>query len=684
MRIKSIRTTMLLITIPTIVIAMAVLSLFGYYNSRKTIQESIGNEMELCLSGAVENIEKSLSNNRKVVETLAKAVENTKLRLEKADYGSLLTSFIGTNAETFGGGIWFEPYAFEKNTQYFSPYCMRENGQVVYVDNYSLGDGVYYTDQDWYTNVTNTSASAVWSAPYFDDYVKISMVTASAPFYDKTGKLMGVATTDIDLTQLQKMVTSLPVHDVGRAFLIDAAGTYIADEDSEKLLAANILQDNNASMAALGKTILSQKNGSGSYTVDGQKQLAWFSEVPESGWFIVTTIPEQALMSGVNALGRNLLILCLVFALLASLILINFVKISIIRPLKRLAAATSKIAGGDLDVTVDVHSKNEIGVVSGSLEQVVTRLKQYISYIDEVSSVLDQIAAGNLAFQLRHDYDGEFCRLKDALLHIQDTLTATLRQIVDTSQAVSASSGEISNAAQTLSAGSVTQSASTEQISGSITEMSLLIRDNSQKLENAAGRSSEAISQISASSEKMYEMTEAMSQINEYSMQIQKIVKTVEDIAFQTNILALNAAVEAARAGVAGKGFAVVADEVRNLANKSGDAAKNTTELIENTRRAVENGAQIAVDAADSMDTVVGTVKGTAQIIQEISGKSEQQLTAIQSIDREIRSVAEIVRTNAAMSQESAAKSEELFSQSRELEVAAAKFKLANTPAFHK
>ena len=67
---------------------------------------------------------------------------------------------------------------------------MRQNGTVQYVDNYSLGDGVYYTDQDWYTSVINTNQSAVWSAPYYDSFAKISMVTASAPIY-QDGKLMG-------------------------------------------------------------------------------------------------------------------------------------------------------------------------------------------------------------------------------------------------------------------------------------------------------------------------------------------------------------------------------------------------------------------------------------------------------------------------------------------------------------
>lgn len=676
MKLRSIRTTTLLVTVPTIIIAMIVLSLFGYNYSRRTIQDSVNNEMELCLSGAVENIEKSLSNNRKVVETMAKAVETTSGRLEEADYGAILTSFIGTNDETFGGGIWFEPYAFAPDRQYFSPYCMRENGSVVYVDNYSLGDGVYYTDQDWYTNVTNTKENAVWSAPYYDDYVKISMVTASTPFYNSSGKLMGVATTDIDLTELQKMVTSLKVHDAGRAFLIDDSGTYIADEDSAKLLSANILSDSNPSLAALGKTILTQRNGTGSYQQDGETYLAWFSEVPESGWFIATVISENALMSGVHALGQELTIACIVFAVLAILILVSFVRVTITRPMKRLSDATRRIADGDLDVTVDVRAHNEIGVVSNSLNQLVQRLKKYIDYIDEVSGVLDQIADGNLDFRLNHEYTGEFSRLKEALLHIQSTLTETLHNIITTSERVSSGSERLSAAAQSLSQGSINQAESTDEISRNMEEITRLLDNNTQNLNEANGCSGEAIEELHASCRQMQEMTQAMGEISEFSDKIQRIIKTVEDIAFQTNILALNAAVEAARAGSAGKGFAVVADEVRHLANKSQEAAQNTTALIEGSMRAVSHGAEISDEAAKAMDAVVASVNETARLIRDITEKSGTQLQAMQSISTAVKSVTEVVHTNSAISQESAAGSEELFSQSKQLAADASKFRL--------
>ena len=279
-RFRSIQTSLLFVIVPAVIISMAVLSLMGYLSSKAIIQTSAGNEMSQCLSVAMGSIEMSLSNNRMVAETMARGVEAVQRQAVKGEqtasdwdaaaYQEILTSFVGSNPETFGGGIWFEPYQYRPEQRYFSPYCMRQNGAVTYVDNYSLGEGVYYTDQDWYTNAANTTQKSVWSAPYYDEFAQISMVTSSAPIYDETGRFLGVATADIDLTQMQQMVLSLDVVANGRAFLIDDTGVYIADEDSEKLLSANILEDDNPSFAALGRQILSQQEGSGSYTADGQ------------------------------------------------------------------------------------------------------------------------------------------------------------------------------------------------------------------------------------------------------------------------------------------------------------------------------------------------------------------------------------------------------------------------------
>ena len=684
MKYHSIRTSMMATLIPMILVAMAALSFFGYQAARNAIESAAQNEMDLCLALATESIQKSLVQNRLVAESVARGVEAVRNHLntapagtgaeaavpqedqEAAIYQELLTSVVGSNDETFGGGIWFEPYAYRAGQQYFSPYCMREDGAVVYVDNYSLGEGVFYTDQDWYIDARDITQDVVWSAPYYDEYAQISMVTASAPFYEN-GQLLGVATADIDLTQMQQMVLSLQVRQGGRAFLIDGSGTYIADEDSAKLLAANILQDENPSMAALGQQILQQGEGTGSYTVNGETYLAWFTQIPESGWYVVTTISERELMAETDTLAQVLLVLCAVFASAFLLAMFIYLQFYVIRPLGRLANATRALAGGDLSVSIQVRSHSEIGVVADSLEKLVARLRHYIDYIGEVSGVLQSIAKGNFNFTLQQDYTGEFAEMKEGIQQVQVTLSDMLLSVLQAAERVEAGASQIATGTQTQAQGASDQASSVQELAASLSEISTEVDATAHSMEEAQQKMASVMEEANAGDQKMGHMLEAMDEITKASQEIGAIIKSIEDIAFQTNILALNAAVEAARAGAAGKGFAVVADEVRALAGKSAEAAQSTGALIGQCMDAVLHGNQVADETAASLSAIRASVDVVARHTTEISDMAGEQRQMVEDIQAEIQSVSQVIHTSAASAQESAATSRSLQQRAEQL-----------------
>lgn len=695
---RSVRTSLLWMVVPAVFLSMSILSLMGYLSAKSVLRTTAEDEMSQCLAVASESIENSLSNNRMVAETMARSVEAihnqavitltgtanpgdiqgtaTDAAWEAAAYEDILTGFISSNDETFGGGIWFEPYAYRSNQQYYSPYCMRENGQPIYVDNYSLGEGVYYTDQDWYTNVTNTSQSSVWSAPYYDAFAQISMVTSSAPIYDASGRFIGVATADIDLTQMQQSIVSLDVIAGGRAFLVDESGVYIADEDSEKLLSANILSDENSSLAQLGTQILSQKEGTGSYTENGETYLAWFRQIPESGWHIVTVASEEAMMSSARTLGLTLTVLCIVFSLVLFLILFFFLQKSVVHPINRLVTVAQQIAGGDLSVSIDTHAGHEFGVVNTALHEMVSRLGMYVDYISEVTQALQEMSKGNFTFRLRYEYTGEFAALKAGLLSTRDHLSDTMATISSAAEQVDAGSNQVSIGAQSQAQGATEQTSSIQELASMMSDIERDVDTNTQNTNEANSQLSRVIQEVETGDRKMEEMLAAMDEITSTSQEIGQIVKSIEDIAFQTNILALNAAVEAARAGTAGKGFAVVADEVRSLASKTSEASSETALLISKSLSAVQNGKKIVDETAESFRLVTEGISQVATRTQGIAEHSARQKASIRQVTEGVNEIADVVQNNAATAEESAAASEELSSQAHLLKELVSKFQL--------
>ena len=129
-KIHSIQFSLLLVILPIIAVSLIILSILGYLNSKRIIQSSAEKEMTQSLTIASEYIEKSLSNNSMVAEALARGVESIYQKIDTPEeiaqasqseqiYEMLLTSFVEGNAETFGGGIWFEPYAYRPDIPYF-------------------------------------------------------------------------------------------------------------------------------------------------------------------------------------------------------------------------------------------------------------------------------------------------------------------------------------------------------------------------------------------------------------------------------------------------------------------------------------------------------------------------------------------------------------------------------------
>lgn len=679
-KVRTIQSEILWKILLFIAISLMLLSTFGYFSARRIIKHDIRKEREQSLSAAVEIITASLAENRKVAEGLATAVQSSKEVLGPENYQKLLPALVGTNAETFGAGIWFEPFAYDKDQKYYSPYTMRENGSITFVDNYSLGEGVYYTDQDWYKNVMGTDKT-VWSAPYYDDFAKISMVTASTPYFDDNKKFMGVATADIDLSKMQEMIIGLEKNDREKAFLIDQDGVYIADADSEKLLKVNITEDPNASLAKLGQEILAQKAKlsdkkveTGSFKLEGERYQVWYTQVPESGWIVAIGSAESLLYQSANILAWVLIILCVVIIAVVSVLIVITVRKKIVDPIHSLTEVMDKISVGDFSVEVDHDIQNEIGEAIRKSSQ---SLHAYTRYIEETSDILSKISNGDLDYDLKLNYVGEFGKLRSALENIKISMTQTMMAIGISAGQVDNGASQVSAGAHALASSATQQAATVEELNASIGQISEKASDNLSYVKAANEYSGEAAKGIEIGNEHMEALVQEMDRIRMSSDEISNITKTIEDIAFQTNILALNAAIEAARAGVAGKGFAVVADEVRNLAAKSAEAAQNTARLIDHSGKTVAEGMIIAEQAAEILKEVQKKYILASESMVKIEEASEQQNHSIDQIKHGLNQISSVVQANAATAQENSATSEEMSAQATMLRQEISRFKLA-------
>lgn len=530
------------------------------------------------------------------------------------------------------------------------------------------------TKRPWFIEMKEKQG-AVLTNPYEDSVTKKQIVSVAAPIFKKgTTEIIGAVGIDFTIDTVIQMINNYKLGNTGFYILSTGTGQLLYHPD-KNLINKNVSESGmseNIISAITNKTI-----GNISYTALGNTNFGYVSAIGDTGWTITTGLPK-AEFDGTYYKVQTTVLVIFSIALLILIVILLFLSRSIVNPLKKLKVAANQIADGNLDVSVDTKSQDEIGQVADALSRTVVRLKDYIVYIDEISNVLDQIALGNLRFELQQDYVGEFAKIKKALENIKFTLVKTLSEIAISANQVSGGSDQIASGSQALSQGATEQASSIQELSATISEISEQVKKNAENAGSANKKAAAVSNQMTQANNNMNQLVTAMGEISDASNKIGKIIKTIEDIAFQTNILALNAAVEAARAGAAGKGFAVVADEVRNLASKSGEAAKDTTELIESTIRAVENGAEIANNAAKNLVTVIAGAEDIVRGIDEISNASNEQAISITQVMEGIDQVSAVIQTNSATAEESAASSEELSSQAQILKSLLQQFKISD------
>ncbi|MED3655150.1 MULTISPECIES: methyl-accepting chemotaxis protein [Heyndrickxia] len=374
-------------------------------------------------------------------------------------------------------------------------------------------------------------------------------------------------------------------------------------------------------------------------------------------------VADQLNDNNKQTINNAILLVILISAIsIIVLILIGlFITKMIVKPTNHIAKLLSKAENGDFTVKGTYQSKDEIGKLTASFNNMISGLQGIIKTVRDTSQ---QVAAAS----------EELTASADQTTAATEHVATAIQEIASGAEQSSAKIEENSNSLNEILHG-------VTRIAESSTNVSELSRETSTEAEEGGNSVEGTLSQMKFIHESVNNLNEVIQTLSNRSYEIGKILDVISGISDQTNLLALNAAIEAARAGEHGKGFAVVADEVKKLAEQSQTSTqsianiinsiqmdiKNSLEMMNEVTNNAEQGVTVTIETSQKFKAIIDQTKNIAPQIEEITATVQQISASVEEVSTSAKEVSMHSQENASSSEEVAASTEQQLASMEEI-----------------
>ncbi|MCL2416219.1 MAG: HAMP domain-containing protein, partial [Defluviitaleaceae bacterium] len=185
----------------------------------------------------------------------------------------------------------------------------------------------------------------------------------------------------------------------------------------------------------------------------------------------------------------------------------------------------------NVEITQSIHD-NDTREIAQEFDAIYAILHKSIGningYIEELQSVLGEIARRDLTNKIARNYIGDFATMKNSVNLIFDGMNAFISELVSASGQVETGSELISETAQEMAASLQEQLDSMSVIYGQVNNITKEVTSNVDNVNGAAQLSVSAKEDARKGNQQMNEMLLAMEEIRNSSKTIAGIIRTIE------------------------------------------------------------------------------------------------------------------------------------------------------------
>ena len=391
----SLRIKLPFIVILLLLLAILVSTILNIRATQTALIDTLKNELTAQTDSRAELIRSNLIWTRTAAIDLAAAAEV--INYDEETILNTIRNTLTHNEQVFGSTIAYEPYQFQPNIYYWSPYYSRTpNTELKFTQ---LGNPEYdYFRWEWYT-LPKTKHMPILSLPYFDEGGgEIWMVTWSAPFFDDTGNFRGVATADIAFSQTQDIINNISVGKNGYAFLLDPQGVILGIGNSGgeyKTMEDSMVTATQSSQAEDWGRLISSMIGGGTgfaEAVDPRGRSMFVAYTPiglDTGWSLGLAFPQAELFQKASQLQNTLINYAVIVVIVFGSFLYLYTQ-SFTEPLRRLALHVSRFSSDQLKLVkgqpiepIQIQTRDELEDLATMFHQITTDMVYTFTNFEE-------------------------------------------------------------------------------------------------------------------------------------------------------------------------------------------------------------------------------------------------------------------------------------------------------------
>jgi signal transduction histidine kinase len=414
-----------------IVVVFVIIGYLSYHNGKLAIDE-LSLQLRTEISSSIEQkLYSYLEVPYLINELTANAVSSGSLDVynsdslqqhlwyqSKIDFFAHSVSYIGIGSEKpnyYGvrrlpdGATKFDRLIKIGQHDYLETWFADEYGNLTTVE--AVGNRPYDPrNRPWY-NLAKEAQAPVWTDIYAYFAGQHIAISANQPLYDSNQHFVGVASTDLILTEISAFLQQMRIGKSGQTFIMERDGKLVTSSNPElanpiRLDEQGKVQKDHADkvlrwfatevaderISATAQFLAQHFAGFDSivgthyleFYLNGSKEFVKVSTLSDDkglDWLVVVVVPESDFMARIYQNTVNTMILA-ILALLVAIIIGIYMAKSIIKPIISLNAAAKRLARGQWEQDLPLQRKDEIGELAHSFNSMGLQLRELVEDLE--------------------------------------------------------------------------------------------------------------------------------------------------------------------------------------------------------------------------------------------------------------------------------------------------------------